>query len=122
MSERGIIHGGPVTLPTRRCTAFDATGTKRCGTIGHCTRVRTITVDWQWCPLWLHGLAGPLAFAVDDGVQVLHDRWVCLTCRTRMRLPDRDVDFTTGLTSVFDHIEDDDLAEQVAFALPGLQV
>lgn len=103
------------SLPTRRCNAFDETGRKRCNTIGACTHVRTITVDWVWCPLWLHGLAAPLFFAFDDGIHI-EDRWVCLTCRRRMKLPDHDVDFVNELYTIFDHI--DDHAERAPFALP----
>lgn len=105
------------TLPIRRCNAFDATGRRRCGTIGACTHVRTIDVDWTWMPLPLLGLIDSLIFAGDDGVTVLQDRWVCMMCRRRMKLPDHDVDFIADLVSITDHIVEP-AAERGEFVLP----
>ena len=90
-----------------RCTAQVEHGrskTKAHGITADCTRVR------------IHNETGDL----------LVTRWVCHTCRERMRLPDRDVDFQPGQTEVSDEIVDDEetaallaAVERQEFRLPG---
>jgi len=75
-------------MERRRCTArieHGRTKTKAHGIVGDCTRVR------------IHNEAGDL----------LTTRWVCHTCRERMRLPDHDIDFRPGETEVSDYVVDD---------------
>lgn len=72
-------------MERRACTARIASGrtrTRPCRNVADCTRVR------------IYNAAGDL----------LHDRWVCPTCRERMKLPDHDVDFRPGDTEVSDQI------------------
>jgi hypothetical protein len=69
-----------------RCTARIEHGrskTKAHGVTADCTRVRIY----------------------NETGQLLATRWVCHTCRERMRLPDRDIDFRPGQTEVGDEIE-----------------
>lgn len=67
----------------RKCTSLlpKGDGRTKCGKPGQCTKVRKLDRDGnvQW------------------------SRYVCWSCRKRMRLPDRDVDFTAD-GSVFDHM------------------
>lgn len=107
-------------MERRKCTAFDETGRKRCGKRGWCTRVRTLSIQWDWLPLWCLGLAGVVFHHQPDGATVLHEHWVCTTCRQWMRLPDEDVDFIPGLVDINDRIVDDQPRPE--FTLPGLPV
>lgn len=82
-------------MKRRRCTARVEHGrakTRACGNRGPCTRVR------------IYNEAGEL----------LQDRWVCFTCRQRMRLPKRDVDFRPGDTEVSDAVVYPDELEEAA--------
>lgn len=104
-----------MTLPRRRCSAFDATGEKRCNTIGPCTHVR----QWKRRP-WVDvsfgicGLVGTLPWT-NTPPELQYERWVCPMCRKRMRLPDHDVDFEPGVVEISDHIVE---PEHTPFALP----
>ncbi len=72
-------------MERRTCTARVASGrtrTRPCRNVAPCTRVRVL----------------------DGEGDVLQDRWVCPTCRERMRLPDHDIDFQPGDIEVSDHI------------------
>lgn len=72
-------------MKRRACTArleHGRTKTKPCRNVAPCTRVR------------IYNEAGEL----------LITRWVCPTCRERMRLPDHDVDFRPGQTDVGDEV------------------
>ncbi len=72
-------------MERRACTARVASGrtrTRPCRNVAPCTRVRVLDADGD----------------------VLQDRWVCPTCRERMRLPDHDIDFRPGDTEVSDHV------------------
>lgn len=76
-------------IERRACTARVANGrtrTKGCRNVAPCTRVR------------IYNEAGDL----------LVTRWVCPTCRQRMRLPEHNVDFRPGQTEVRDHIASDE--------------
>lgn len=76
-------------MERRACTArieHGRTKTKPCRNVAPCTRVRVL----------------------NEAGDVLHDRWVCPTCRTRMRLPEHDIDFRPGDTEVSDEIVHDE--------------
>lgn len=72
-------------MERRACTARIAKGrtrTRPCRNVAPCTRVRILNADGD----------------------VLEERWVCTTCRERMRLPEHDVDFQPGVTEVSDQV------------------
>lgn len=86
-------------MERRACTARIAVGKKRtrpCRNVAPCTRVRQF----------------------DRAGQLLFDRWVCPTCRQRMRLPEHDVDFRPGETEVSDEIVDPEGEGPEDFRLP----
>lgn len=90
----------------RSCTARIPKGrtrTRPCRNVAPCTRVRIL----------------------DAQGEPLEERWVCTTCRERMRLPAHDIDFQPAVTEVSDHIADDgphgidhDLLGSDGFVLP----
>lgn len=72
-------------MERRACTArleHGRTKTKPCRNVAPCTKIR------------IYNEAGEL----------LITRWVCPTCRERMRLPEHNVDFRPGDTEVGDEV------------------
>lgn len=105
-------------MKSRRCTAFLDNGTK-CGRRGDCTRVRQIShAPATVAPLHLLGLVQPFPWPVEQE-RVEWERWVCFSCRRRMRLPDEDVDFERGVTPISSHIDYTGTPlEKAPFSLP----